>query len=50
VIPVIICVGLTANDSVAKQHFVLNMLMEKLTGIFSLCRTVYNNSIIDFDR
>lgn len=28
VIPVIICVGLTANDSVAKQHFVLNMLME----------------------
>lgn len=28
VIPVIICVGLTANDSIAKQHFVLNMLME----------------------
>ena len=27
VIPVIICVGLTANDSIAKQHFVLNMLM-----------------------
>lgn len=28
VIPVIICVGLTANDSIAKQHFILNMLME----------------------
>lgn len=28
VIPVIICVSLTAKDSIARQHFVLNMLME----------------------
>ena len=28
VIPVLICVSLTANSSVAKQHFALNMLME----------------------
>lgn len=28
VIPVLICVSLTAQESVAKQHFALNMLME----------------------
>lgn len=28
VIPVMICVSLTANDTVARQHFALNMLME----------------------
>lgn len=28
VVPVMICVSLTANESVAQQHFALNMLME----------------------